>query len=170
MANPKYSVIIPVYNRPELIREAAESVLHQTYRNFELIIIDDGSTDSTPEAVKSFRDPRIKYIRQKNAGPAAARNRGVRISSGKYIAFLDSDDRWLKYKLSETDKAIEENPDYYIYHTQEKWYRKGKILNQKKKHKKPQGYVFENCLKLCCISISTVVVRRSLFEKVGFFD
>ncbi len=170
MKKPQYSVIIPVYNRQKLIGKSLNSVLVQSLYDFELIVVDDGSTDGTGNTVKNFTDSRIRYIRQPNAGPAAARNRGVRESRGKYIAFLDSDDWWLKNKLEDTSTAVNENPGYLIFHTQEKWYRDGKVLNQKKKHAKPSGYVFKRCLELCCISISTAVVRRDLFEKTGFFD
>ncbi len=167
---PFFSVIIPVYNREKLIVKSIGSVLGQSFSDFELIVVDDGSSDGTEVAVKKFKDGRLRYVRQSNAGPAAARNRGIRESRGKYLAFLDSDDWWLDGKLKETADAIEENPGCLIFHTEEKWFRGGKVLNQKKKHAKPSGRVFERCLELCCISISTAVVRRDVFDKTGFFD
>jgi len=91
--NPTVSVIIPTYNRAHTIGRAIKSVLNQTYQDFEIIVVDDGSTDNTEEVVKSFRDKRIRYIQhKKNKGAAAARNTGIKSAKGKYIAFQDSDD------------------------------------------------------------------------------
>jgi len=165
-----FTVIIPTYNRLKFLEKAVWSVLHQTYPHFELIIVDDGSTDQTREFISTINDRRIRYIFQENKGPASARNRGISSSSYPWIAFLDSDDWWHKDKLVVTAKYIHTHPEYKIFHTEEIWYRNGKILNQKKKHKKPTGWVFENCLPLCCISISTAVIHKHVFETVGLFD
>ena len=100
--NPTVSIIIPTYNRAHLIGRAIQSVLNQTYQNFEIIVVDDGSTDNTEEMIKEFQkhDKRIKYIRhEKNRGGAAARNTGIKVARGEYIAFQDSDDEWLPEKL-----------------------------------------------------------------------
>ncbi len=167
---PFFSAVIPVYNRRKLIKKSVNSVLEQSFRDFELIVVDDGSTDETPSVIKGYSDKRVRYIRKENSGPAAARNRGIEESRGDFIAFLDSDDWWLKDKLRETCRALRENPGYLIYHSQERWYRRGKLLNQKKIHAKPSGYVFSRCLQLCCISISTAAVSKSLFKKIGLFD
>ncbi|MGM0440987.1 MAG: glycosyltransferase family 2 protein [Elusimicrobiota bacterium] len=167
---PYFSVVIPTYNRREFLSKAVESVLEQTFKDFELIVVDDGSTDGTERLIKKYPDKRITYLYQENRGVSRARNRGIKEAAGKYIAFLDSDDWWLEEKLEITRKAIEDNPDYGVFHTQEKWYRNGQLLNQKKRHRKPTGYVFKRCLKLCCISISTAVVERDLFDKIGMFD
>ncbi len=167
---PCFSVIIPVYNRPVFVRKAISSVLNQSFEDFELIVVDDGSIDGTSDSVKSFRDSRVEYIYQENSGVSRARNRGISESRGRLIAFLDSDDWWLKEKLKVCFEIIEKQFKYRVFHTQEKWYRGGKVLNQKKKHRKPHGNVFKRCLRLCCISMSTAVLRREVFDDFGFFD
>lgn len=165
-----FSVIIPTYNRRQLLTKAIDTVLAQTFDDFELIIIDDGSTDDTKEVVADYDDQRIQYFYQENQGPAAARNLGLKHVQGEWIAFLDSDDWWLPQKLQRAVDYIEKCPDIKIFHTEEVWYRRGKLLEQKKKHKKPDGYVYQKALPLCCISISTAVVHRSILEEAGGFD
>ena len=103
------SVVIPTFNRSAFLKKAVESVLSQGYQDLELIVVDDGSEDDTPEVVTGF-GPDIKYIKQKNKGPGAARNLGIKNSKGGFIAFLDSDDRWDKDKLGIQFKAMQENP------------------------------------------------------------
>ena len=165
-----FSVIIPTYNRRHLFDIALKSVLNQTYKDFEVIVVDDGSTDQTNEVINNFNDARIKYLYQENHGVSHARNRGLEISRGKFIAFLDSDDRWVPQKLGRAKEFIDRYPDIYIFHTDEIWYKGGRLLNQKKKHKKPSGYAYLKALPLCCIGMSTAVVKRELFEKIGLFD
>lgn len=167
---PFFSVVMPVYNREKYVAKAVDSVLSQSYQDFELIIIDDGSTDSTGDVIRSYSDERIKYLRQNNAGPSSARNNGIKNSGGKYIAFLDSDDWWLKDKLKKVREAVEENPDTKIFHTLERWFRGGKHLNQKKRHRPPSGYFFSRALELCCVSLSTAVVKKDIFDEHGLFD
>ncbi|MFW6134644.1 MAG: glycosyltransferase family 2 protein [Elusimicrobiota bacterium] len=166
----RYSVIIPTYNRKSFLKKAVSSVLDQSLTDFELIIVDDGSTDGTKDFISTYNDSRIRYFYQQNKGVSSARNKGIIQSRGDYIAFLDSDDWWVKNKLMEVDKAINKNPEYKIFHTREKWYRNGEVLNQKKKHRKPGGNIFKRCLKLCCVSISTAVVKKDIFKTIGMFD
>lgn len=109
------SVIIPTYNRSDLIKETINSVLNQTHKNFELIIVDDGSTDNTKTVIESFKDNRIKYILQKHIGlPATGRNNGINIAKGDYIALLDSDDQWLPKKSEKQSEFMEKNPDILL--------------------------------------------------------
>jgi glycosyltransferase involved in cell wall biosynthesis len=164
------SVIIPTYNRQDFLPKALDSVLEQTHCNFEVIIVDDGSTDGTKDMLRSYNDKRIRYIFKHNQGPAAARNSGIKAAKFSYIAFLDSDDWFAKEKLEIQLDRMEREPHYPISHTDEIWYRRGKLLNQKKKHHKPGGYIFERCLELCTVSMSTVMIRRELFENIGLFD
>lgn len=167
---PFFSVIIPTFNRAPLLKIAVDSVLNQTFSSFELIIIDDGSCDNTKDFISSCKDERIIYKNQTNSGVAHARNRGLERSKGDFIAFLDSDDRWLDTKLEKTCEYIKRFPLISIFHTEEIWYQGGKFLAHREKHKKPSGFVYENALPLCCISISTAVIKKDVFSDVGTFD
>lgn len=171
---PLISVIIPVYNRENFIKESILSVLNQTYKNFELIIYDDGSKDKTEDIVKKiiefYPNYNIRYIKNsKNNGPSFARNRSVELSQGEFIAFLDSDDLWLKNKLTIQIKKMIEN-DWDICQTDEIWIRNGKKVNPHKKHQKISGYIFDKALKLCIVSPSAVMMKKNLFFEFGGFD
>ncbi|MBW2470584.1 MAG: glycosyltransferase [Deltaproteobacteria bacterium] len=163
------SIIIPTYNRKEFLSKAVDSVLAQSYPYYELIIVDDGSEDNTAELFASH-DPRIIYLRQENRGPAAARNSGIQKAKHELIAFLDSDDRFAENKLDLQVRAMQAEPTFLISHTQEIWYRKGSLLNQKKKHQKCNGDIFKRSLQLCAVGMSTVMMHRGIFERYGFFD
>lgn len=108
---PKVSVIIPLYNKGEYISRALDSVFAQTYQDYEVIVVDDGSTDNGLEIVRKFTDPRLRMIHQENAGPGAARNRGIKESDAPYIAFLDADDEWLPEFLEQTVGSLLHNPE-----------------------------------------------------------
>jgi len=167
---PKVSVIIPTYNRLPMLKEAVESVLVQDFEDFELIVVDDGSTDGTSEEMKQYGG-RVKVVEHtENRGVSAARNRGVLHAKGKYIAFLDSDDLWVKGKLEIQVAFLDDNPHYPLCYTDEVWIRRGKRVNAMKKHSKYSGWIFEKCLPLCIISPSSAMVRKNLFSKVGLFD
>jgi glycosyltransferase involved in cell wall biosynthesis len=105
-----FSVIVPLYNKEQYINETLKSILKQTFQDFEIIVIDDGSTDSGCEIVKSIEDPRIRLIHQDNGGPSKARNRGIKEARGKYIAFLDADDSWLPEKLERQHQLLLNSP------------------------------------------------------------
>ncbi|MCX5811253.1 MAG: glycosyltransferase [Proteobacteria bacterium] len=160
------SVIITTYNRRRFLKEAVVSVLNQDYQNKEVIVIDDGSTD---ESILEIEGLPVKYILKENGGISSARNKGIEVSQGEYIAFLDVDDLWMKGKLSVQMKRMEEE-GLSISYTDEIWIRNGKKMNQKLKHKKYSGQIFEQCLPLCIISPSSVVIKREIFDKVGLFD
>lgn len=165
-----FSVIIPTYNRANFLKIAIDSVFNQTEKNYQLIIIDDGSTDNTQQLIKNYKNPKLEYYYQKNKGPAAARNCGISKACGKFICFLDSDDRFCKHKLEITNHYIKKYPNCKIFHSEEIWYRNRKLLSQKKHHKKPTGFVFKNAVKLCSISISTAAVKKEVFTEIGIFD
>ncbi len=164
----KISVVIPSYNRAHTLGRAIESVMQQTLRAFELIVVDDGSTDNTRELVRSR--PGIRYLRQDNQGVSAARNTGIRHATGDWIAFLDSDDEWLLNKLELQNRLIEENSGYRLCHGNEIWIRNGKPLRQLSKHRKQGGWIFNQCLPLCVISPSAALIRKDLLEQVQYFD
>ncbi len=167
---PKVSVVIPTYNRLPMLKEAVDSVLAQSFEDMELIVVDDGSADGTAEEMKRYGG-RVKLIQHsQNKGVSAARNRGILHARGKYIAFLDSDDLWVKGKLRIQVSFLEDNPHYPICYTDEIWIRRGKRVNPMLKHAKYSGWIFEKCLPLCIISPSSVMMRRTLFSKVGLFD
>ena len=167
---PVFSVIIPTYNRDQFLKTAINSVLTQSFQDFELIIIDDGSTDKTKALIQNITDPRISYIFQKNKGVSSARNRGILSAKGELLAFLDSDDKFDPEKLAITYHYIKKFPQINIFHSEEIWYKNNVLLAQKTKHKKPEGNVFEKALTLCCISMSTAVIKKSIFNELGLFD
>ncbi len=165
--SPLFSVIIPVFNREILLPRAIESVLNQSFKDFEIIVIDDGSTDKSAQVAQSYG---VRVVKRKNGGVAAARNLGIKLSKGNIIAFLDSDDEWKKDKLKIQYEFFRQNPSYKIHQTDEIWIRDGKFLNKKKIHQKKEGYIFENSCELCLISPSAVAIKRELFDEVGLFD
>lgn len=170
---PNVSVIIPTYNRAHLLGRAIRSVLNQTYQDFELIIVDDGSSDNTDELVKSFDDIRIRYLKhKKNRGGAAARNTGIKAAKGKYIAFQDSDDEWLPEKLEKQMKVFEDAPPevgvvytgFYRLQNGKKTYIPSSKVNPK------EGYIFNSLLKGNFVTTQAVLVKRECFDKAGIFD
>ena len=164
------SVIIPTYNRCDLLKRAINSVIKQTITPKEIIIVDNGSTDQTYQMVSSLF-PEINYFIEKKRGVSAARNKGILESKSKWIAFLDSDDTWKPTKLEkQMEFSIFNQDKYRIIHTDENWYRNKKFLNQLKKHKKSGGNIFKNSLQLCCISPSSVVLKKQIFDDYGLFD
>jgi glycosyltransferase involved in cell wall biosynthesis len=167
---PNVSIIIPTYNRLSMLKEAVDSVLAQDFEDMELIVVDDGSTDGTGEEMKRYGG-RVKLIQHSESrGVSAARNRGILHARGKYIAFLDSDDLWVKGKLKIQVAFLNDNPHYPLCYTDEIWIRKGKRVNPMVKHAKYSGWIFEKCLPLCIISPSSAMMRRTLFSRVGLFD
>ena len=162
------SVIIPTYNRAVSLERAVTSVIAQTYPVLEIIVVDDGSDDETRQCFGNRED--IRYMYQPNAGVSAARNQGLKLARGDWIAFLDSDDAWLPSKIESQINALAAQPQYRLCHTEEIWIRNGKRVNQKNKHRKGGGDQFERCVELCCISPSSVLLHRSIFDEFGAFD
>jgi glycosyltransferase involved in cell wall biosynthesis len=169
MANPRVSVIIPTYNRAGCLAQAVESVLSQHFRDYELIVVDDGSTDETPRLLSGY-DHAIRVLRQENRGVSAARNAGLVAARGGLIAFLDSDDIWLPEKLCRQVEFFNLHPDALICQTEEIWVKNGRRVNPGRRHRKRSGMIFEPSLELCLVSPSAVMMRRELFDRVGNFD
>ena len=163
------SVVIPVFNREAFIARAIDSVLSQTLLPDEIIVVDDGSYDGTADILRSYED-KIETIMIANSGVSKARNKGIKASSGKWITLLDSDDIWHPTKLEEQMAYHDSHATIMISHTFEKWMRNDKEIKQKKVHQKPQGWCFEENLDFCKIAPSTIMIERSVFEKVGYFD
>lgn len=170
------SVIIPTYNRAPYLEEAVRSVLDQDYFHsspekdpFELIIIDNGSTDDTRKIIESFGD-KVKYHFLKQRGVSRARNLGVRLSRGRFIAFLDSDDLWKRDKIRIQMSVMKNLPRTMICYTEEIWIRNGVFANPKKRHQKYSGWIFDKVLPLCLLSLSSALFKREVFDEVGLFD
>lgn len=167
---PLVSVIIPTFNRAATITRAIDSVLKQSYSCFELIIIDDGSTDATLEILKKYEHiEKMKFFFQENLGVSVARNRGIDMATGEYICFLDSDDEWLENKLKTQIHYLQLYPKSVCIHSNEIWIRNGSRVNQMKKHKKGGGKQFQPCLNLCLISPSTVFLKANILVELGGF-
>lgn len=166
---PLVSVIIPTYNRKDVVIAAIESVVNQEYKNFEFIVIDDGSTDGTKEYIEEMF-PDIVVIRQENQGVSSARNLGIKNAKGGYIAFLDSDDRWLPNKLLRQVEYIREYPEYDICHTEEIWYRNNIRVNPMQKHQDDSADLFAKSLRICIISTSSVLIKKTVFDDIGLYD
>ncbi|MGQ9689067.1 MAG: glycosyltransferase family 2 protein [Desulfobaccales bacterium] len=168
---PLVSVIIPTYNRAFWVKEAAASVLAQTFRDFELIVVDDGSTDATLETLAAVAPEGTKILRRpQRRGVSAARNLGVAAARGEWLAFLDSDDLWLPDKLLRQVEYLRSHPDLEICQTEEIWIRNGVRVNKPVSHRKMAGDIFLPSLERCMISPSAVMLRRQLFEEAGGFD
>ena len=168
-ARPLVSVIIPTYNHARYLGRALQSVVDQTYVNWEVIVIDNHSTDNTDELVASFSDPRITYLKIHNNGIIArSRNKGINIAKGEWIAFLDSDDWWAVEKLKILFDSISENVDL-IYHDLEvvndhpRFFSRKKIKSWQVKTPALMNLLLEGN----CIGNSSVVVRKSLLEQIG---
>ena len=168
------SVIIPAYNQGHYLGEAVQSVLNQSYQDFELIIIDDGSTDNTRQVAKSFSDARIRYIYQENSGLSAARNTGIRHATGSLITFLDSDDLFLAEKLTLLVAALENKPDDVAEATSIGFVAAQAILIDANSHRldKILGPPDDNLQLLFGnpLHVGSVLVRRCWLDKVGPFD
>ena len=163
------SVIIPTFDRCELLRRALDSVLKQTQKPREIIVVDNGSKDHTYEMVSSLFS-NVIYLKKKKKGVSASRNRGISSAKSNWIALLDSDDVWKPEKLEKQIAFNINNPKYRLIHTNEIWYRNNKFLNQLKKHKKSGGDIFKNSLSLCCISPSSTLIKKEIFSDYGYFD
>ncbi|WP_455208720.1 glycosyltransferase family 2 protein [Kaarinaea lacus] len=164
------SVVIPTFNRVERLAKALQSVLDQTYHAREIIVVDDGSSDGTQAMIRQQFGEHVRYYYQDNRGVSHARNTGIQMSRGNWIAFLDSDDQWLPGKLQAQITALDNSSGYRFCHTNEIWMRRGQRVNPMNKHDKSGGNIYGKCLPLCVISPSSVLMRRDAFDEIGLFD
>lgn len=167
--NPRVTVIIPTYNRAWCLAQAVDSVLAQTFRDFELVVVDDGSRDETRSVLKAYGS-RIRVLDQANRGVSAARNLGIRAARGDLLALLDADDLWQPEKLARQVAFFDRRPGALICQTEEIWIRRGVRVNPRRRHRKASGDIFEASLALCLVSPSAVMLRRGLLDTVGLFD
>ena len=167
---PRVSVILPSYNRSQSVGLAVESVLKQSFRDFELCVVDDGSEDDTVEILDSIPDSFNTLRLNENAGVSHARNCGIRNTDSEWIAFLDSDDVWHPQKLEKQIDSTTERPEHLLHFTDEIWIRNGKRINPKLRHRKREGWIFQPSLELCLMAPSTVMLKRELLEQCGLFD
>jgi glycosyltransferase involved in cell wall biosynthesis len=164
------SVIIPTHNRAALVTEAVASVLAQSFRDFELLVVDDGSTDGTAAALAPY-EPQIRLLRRASrGGVSAARNTGITAARGEWLAFLDSDDLWLPEKLARQMAYLAAHPDLKLCQTEETWVRRGVRVSQPLSHRKAGGRIFFASLERCLVSPSAVILHRRLYEQHGVFD
>jgi glycosyltransferase involved in cell wall biosynthesis len=166
---PQVSVIIPTFNRCSLVPRALKSVLEQDHPSFEVIVVDDGSSDGTAAHIPTDGDVKL-VVHPSNRGVSAARNTGIRYCSGRFIAFLDSDDYWLPGKLKAQTAFFSRNPSAVACQTDEIWIRHGKRVNPQRRHLKPSGDIFRQSLDLCMVSPSSVMLKKTLLEEIGLFD
>lgn len=164
------TVVVPTYNRARLLSRALDSVFAQTFPDFELVVVDDGSTDDTHSLVDRYDDPRLRYLRIDHGGVSRSRNKGVATAVGAWIAFLDSDDFWHPRKLERQLETLGANPAFSAVYTNEVWIRRGQRVNPRNRHRKYSGWIYHRCLPLCIISPSSILLKRDLFDRVGGFD
>lgn len=167
---PKVSVVIPAYNAMTYLPETVESVWRQTFNDFEVLIIDDGSSDQIGEWASLITDPRLKLISQENQGLSGARNTGIAKAQGEYIAFLDADDVWEPTKLEKQVRCLEDNPAVGLAYSwtayiDEKGKSTGRVMTAD-----AEGDVWRQIIERNIIDCPSVVVRRCCFETVGVFD
>jgi len=168
------SVVIPCYNRPEWSVRAIKSVIDQSYKNWQLIVIDDGSTDNTYERISSYLescdDITYTLVKTPNLGVSHARNLGIKLSESPYISFLDCDDEWLPHKLESQMSFLKNSPDLKWVYSDERWLKNNQLFNKKNQHCKFAENIFENSVERCFIGASTVVMAREIFNEVGYFN
>jgi glycosyltransferase involved in cell wall biosynthesis len=170
MSTDLVSVIIPTYNKCEYLSKVLESVFTQTYKNYEVIVVDDGSTDNTKNVIQNYNSP-IHYVYQSNNGPAAARNTGLRYATGNLIAFLDSDDIWRPQKLQKSVQQINSHKTHHMVFTNVRF------LDHTKNELKVTKYTEYHAANLrqillmrCIITMSSVLLKRTVFDALGHFD
>jgi len=163
------SVILPVYNGAETIRRAVDSILAQTYQDFEFIIINDGSTDATPQILKSYNDARIQILPQENRGLVRSLNRGILASQGKYLARMDADDVALPERFEKQLNFLETHPTVAVLGTAARVIYGDGTENIRRRPLNTEA-IRKNIIRICPFSHSSVMIRRAVLDKVGLYD
>lgn len=167
------SIIMPTYNRSKTLAKSIESVLNQTYKDWQLIVVDDGSTDDTEDLMAAYKEEkRIIYYKQANAGPIKARNNGARLAEGEWLAFLDSDDEWLPEKLEKQIALAKDKGDVLVYGNFYYIDDNGKIIGEffKDKTRPYSGKILPDLLLDNFVLTSSVLVKKKIFDEVGGFN
>jgi glycosyltransferase involved in cell wall biosynthesis len=178
---PEITVVIPTYNRRAMVREAAASVIAQSVASIELIVVDDGSTDGTAHGLEAeLRRPgsgawpagasRIRVVSTAHRGVSAARNRGIELACGEYIAFLDADDLWSPAKIENQLRFMRGNPSLLVSQCEEIWIRSGRRVNPGLRHRKQSGDFFVDSLTTCLVSPSAVIAKTEFLRSIAGFD
>ncbi len=172
MGEPLVSIVIPAWNAEEYVKEAVRSALAQTYPNIEIVVVDDGSTDGTKQALEEYsRDPRCKYIYQANKGLAGARNTGIRESRGRYIAFLDSDDMFAPDKIKDQVTILEGHPDFGVCYSDLTHFTDTDPREYyHHRYTYPSGDILESLLHRQFVNPLTLIARRSVIDAHGMFN
>lgn len=172
---PKFSVVISVYNKEKYISNTLESVLNQTFQDFEIVILNDGSTDNSEMEILAFKDNRIRFFSEDNRGAGAGRNYVIKKAQGDYIALLDADDYWYPFYLEEQLRLITKYPEAYVFATsseikrKEKTFQRSYSINLKNKNDLKLNY-FKASLLDSILHSSSTVLKKEVFENVGFYD
>ena len=170
-ASPSVAVVVPTFDRAHVLGRALASVAEQESAVAEVVVVDDGSTDDTLAVIDEWAPQLpLRYLYQENAGPSAARNVGVATCRSRWICFLDSDDEWARAKLTLQLEASSERPEILVWHSDETWIRRGNQVLQRERHRKRGGHIYRDCLPLCVISPSAVMLDRETFLAAGGFD
>lgn len=169
--DPRVSVIVPAYNAEKYIRRALRSALAQTYGNLEVVVVDDGSTDATPDVVRGVGDPRILLVRQENSGQGRARNEGIRRSSGDLITFLDADDYYLQEKVEKQVRFLQSAKEFdVVYCNAVHFYARWPSLFFKREARGHEQSVLATLLHGTHINPNAVMMKRTVLEQVGLFN
>lgn len=165
-----FSIVIPLYNKEQSVTNTLQSVLSQTFTEFEVVIVNDGSTDNSVEKVEGFNDPRIRLIHQANAGVSAARNKGIEEAKFEWIAFIDADDLWVEVHLSTLKEMIKSYPEHKAFCNSYVLSSKKNNLRLDNDEVKIVDDYFVEAIKQHFFWTGVVCVHKSLFEKVGYFN
>jgi glycosyltransferase involved in cell wall biosynthesis len=166
---PKVSVIIPTYNRQDMVGEAVQSVLNQTEHDLEVIVVDDGSIDNTRSAIESLNDHRVRYFYKTNGGPASARNFGLNKANGEFVAFLDHDDLWPADFLEVMVSQLEKRTDYGAAYSPIKLLRNnGSVIKSYKKPENKSGWITRDLFNKSFVWTSATIIRKSALENIWY--